>query len=413
MIGQSTLGSRIGLLWLRLDPAWRHALGAWTGMRLVLLLLAVTVVTVYPGTLDPEAVFRQRIGIPPVEGQVRNAVWGVWLRFDTLWYIRYARDGLLSPAHPEYRAFWPLYPWLIRGLAPLLGGNHLIAALIISNLALIAALAVFYRLCDRELQPDVAHRAVGYMVLLPPALFFFAAYSEPLFLALSLAAFDAARRTRWGWAGVWVALAALSRPVGVFLLPAFGFEYLRQRLATRGRTAWRDRRWWMETICKAWPLLIAAAGAAFFPLYMALRFGRAEPLIVGHVGNAETVHRMAFPWQVLYEAVRSLAGGRFFAIQPFDLALTLLFVGLAAAAFRRLPAMYGLYMGTTLLFLLSRSIAQHPLIGASRYVGPLFPGYMVLGLAGRRPWVHRLILYPSVLVLAFFATEFMIGGFVG
>ncbi len=98
--------------WLRnLNPAWRSGLTAFLVVRALLLALAVLVVALYPGSLDPEASFRQRIGIPAVEGPVPNALWGVRQLWDTLWYIFNVRDGLLSTNHPANRAFRPFYLW--------------------------------------------------------------------------------------------------------------------------------------------------------------------------------------------------------------------------------------------------------------------------------------------------------------
>lgn len=402
--------------WLRnLNPAWRSGLTAFLVVRALLLALAVLVVALYPGSLDPEASFRQRIGIPAVEGPVPNALWGVWLRWDTLWYIRYARDGLLPANHPEYRAFWPLYPWMMRCVAPLLGGSYLAAGLLVSNASLVLALVLFYRITEDELGPRVARRGMWYILLFPSAFFLYAAYSESSFLACSIAACYAARRSRWGWAGLSVAGAALTRIPGAFLIPALGFEYVRQRTEGRGRSAWRSLKWWRGTLLQGWPFLIMIAGAAFVPVYTALflQGERVDAAVTSFVGTTETGRGFVFPWEALVEAVRSLMTGRFFLIQPIDLAAMLLMLCLTALAFWRLPLLYAVYMAITMFALLGRSIPQQPLIGDSRYALGLFPAYMILGQMGRTPWRHRLILYPSLLLYASMAAQFMIGGFVG
>ncbi len=48
---------------------------------------------------------------------------------------------------------------LIRLITPLSLGNSLLAALLISNLALVIALWCFYRLTEAEMDSDVARRA--------------------------------------------------------------------------------------------------------------------------------------------------------------------------------------------------------------------------------------------------------------
>lgn len=402
-------------LWRKFDPAWQASLTAYIGARALIQFLAILVVAVYPGTLDVQAEFRERIGFPRIEGPVQNGLWGVWLRGDTLWYMWYARDGLLPVDHPDYRAFFPLYPWLMRLVAPLFASNYLIAGLVVSNVALVLALVVFYRLVEWECDAHVARRGMWYMLLFPSAVFLFAAYTESLFLLFGLAAFYAARRERWGWAGLWVALAATLRVSGVFLALALGAEYLRQRMALAGWAALRDGKWWQGALLHAWPFLIMAAGLAFVPVYTMLVL-HADSLVAVfsfHLGDAVGKGAAVFPWQALAEAVGDLMTGRFFVIQPFDLAAAVLFLGLTVAAFVCLPFAYGVYMALTMWTLVSRSIPQHPLIGTLRYVLGLFPAFMVLGRAGQKPWANRLILYPFLLGFGFFVAQFMIGGFIG
>ena len=399
----------------RLDPAWRHGLSAYAVVRLLLVALSALVLLVYPGSLDPQSAYRERLGLPATDTVLGKALWGVWLRWDTLWYLRYAHDGLLPAGDPEYRAFWPLYPWLIRAAAPLLGGSYLAAGLLIANLALLAGAVLFYRLAEIEAGAGVARRGTWYMLLFPSAFFFFAAYSESVFLLLSVAAFLAARRGRWGWAGLWVAGAAMVRIPGAFAIPALGFEYLRQRCGGRGWAALQDARWWGKTVAGGWPFALMIAGAAFTPAYTALFLGggQVDTVVEFHVRTAVAGAGIVYPWQALAEAFGALVDGQFYAIQPVDLAVTLLFLGLTVLAFRHLPASYGIYMTVTMAALLARSIPQQPLISASRYVLALFPGFIVLGQLGRAGWRNRLILYPSLLGLGLMAGEFMIGGYVG
>jgi hypothetical protein len=157
------------------------------------------------------------------------------------------------------------------------------------------------------------------------------------------------------------------------------------------------------------------AGAAFMPAYTALFLGgkRIDTVAEFHVRTAVAGGGLVYPWQALGEAIGDLASGQFYPIQPIDLAITILFVGLTVLAFRQLPAAYGLYMAVTMSALLMRSIPQQPLISASRYVLGLFPGFMLLGQWARPGWRRRLVMYPSLLGFGLLAGEFMIGGYVG
>lgn len=159
----------------------------------------------------------QEPGAPFTDNQAL-AVWGHW---DTRWYLDIARRGYSRELVPETGeanyAFFPLYPLLVAALGRVLGDLYL-AGLVISNLALLAAAILLYRLAAEEHGRDVAERSVAYLFLLPTAFVFSGVLTESLFTALNVAAFYAARKGKWGWAGAWGGLAALTRPNGVLLV---------------------------------------------------------------------------------------------------------------------------------------------------------------------------------------------------
>ena len=97
-----------------------------------------------------------------------------------------------------------------------------------------------------------------YLSIFPTTLFLFAVYSESLYLLLTVAAFLLAVRGRWGWAGVVVGLAALTRVSGVILLPALAV------------LAWRsaDRKGALLRLAISLPVM------ALWPLYLGLVHGR-------------------------------------------------------------------------------------------------------------------------------------------
>jgi hypothetical protein len=54
------------------------------------------------------------------------------------------------------------------------------------------------------------------------------------------------------------------------------------------------------------------------------------------------------------------------------------------------------------------------LLSVSRYILALFPAFIVLGRIGSsKPWLHRLILYPSIAGLLFLTGQFVLWGWVG
>ena len=122
----------------------------------------------------------------------------MWGRWDAVHYIEIAAFGYYGTD----MAFFPLYPGLIAMLGKLTG-NHLVAGLVISNLALLFALLFFYKLVEHQYNRHVAQRAIFYISIFPTAIFFSAVYTESLVLCQTVASFYYIReRRKWLLAGV-------------------------------------------------------------------------------------------------------------------------------------------------------------------------------------------------------------------
>src|SRR3989344_8027634 len=73
--------------------------------------------------------------------------------FDGVHYVRIAQDGY---AYQFTQAFFPLYPILIRLVSYITFGNFLISALLISNLAFLVGLFLFYQLIRKNFNEKIA-----------------------------------------------------------------------------------------------------------------------------------------------------------------------------------------------------------------------------------------------------------------
>jgi hypothetical protein len=111
-----------------------------------------------------------------------NVLLNVWGRWDAVHYLNIATFGY----HGTDMAFFPLYPLLIAALGSVIG-NHLVAGLIISNVALFFGLLYLYKLVEHEFERSVARRAIFYISIFPTAIFFAAVYTESLFLMVKVA----------------------------------------------------------------------------------------------------------------------------------------------------------------------------------------------------------------------------------
>ena len=118
-----------------------------------------------------------------------NPLYWAWANFDGGYYLAIARQGYLQ----FQQAFFPFYPLLIRFLARFLK-DYLFSSLLISHLAFLAVMYLFYRLTKLDFGQKAARMAVLFLLLFPTSFYFGSAYTEALFLALVLASFYAARR---------------------------------------------------------------------------------------------------------------------------------------------------------------------------------------------------------------------------
>jgi hypothetical protein len=138
--------------------------------------------------------------------------------WDGRWYVTVARRGyLLVPGRQSDPAFFPFYPLLLR-LAHHGGIGLMAGGIILSNLALPAALLALYELGRRHLPEPVARRAAIYAAVFPMGFVFSMVYPQSLvLLAIALTAL-LALHDRFGAAAVFAAAATLARPEGVFLV---------------------------------------------------------------------------------------------------------------------------------------------------------------------------------------------------
>ncbi|HEV7751778.1 MAG TPA: mannosyltransferase family protein [Baekduia sp.] len=321
-------------------------------------------------------------------------------RWDSVWFLSIAHSGYDGG---DRTAFFPLYPLLVR-IGGMLG-SPLLAAIAVSCAAFVVALAALHRLAVIEVGEQAARWTVLSLALFPGGLWFSAAYSESLFLMVSVGAVLAARQRRWVVAGLLGALAAATRSAGLVLLVPLALLWLDARRAREARTT--DVLW----------LALVPLGLAAFCAYLAL---------TGHPADApfsaqDTWHRsLAGPWAgvrdgavAAWDGARQLAHGSddpvYFtkaagdpmAIGRHNIALfacLVIAVPALIGALRRLPPAYGAYALAALLLPLSYPVAPQPLMSLVRFESVLFPLFIWLGW-----WLARGPAWRRTAVLTVFA----------
>ncbi|HET6305479.1 MAG TPA: mannosyltransferase family protein [Myxococcota bacterium] len=312
----------------------------------------------------------------------------VWGRYDTVWYLDIAARGYLAPAvllrEQSTLAFFPLYPWLVRGLHTLLpaawqgDAARYLAALALSNALALCALGAVYALVRAAYGDEArARRAVLYLVLFPGSFFLSCAYSESLFLFLAAAALLAGFRGRWGLAGACALLLGLTRPAGVLVAPALAVLYLEQRAFDLRRVRW-----------DALALVAAPASLLAHAAHLALLTG--DPWALLHA-QAAWGRALSLPWATL------LSPAHFHPVMgPLELAATLLFLALSLALLLERQRAFAAFTFLSLVPIL----ASGTLMSAVRLLAVAFPAFAALARAGRSDIADRTIVIASAVFQA-------------
>jgi len=157
----------------------------------------------------------------------------IWNRWDASHYLRLAEHGYATSGDTRVSlVFFPLYPWLVRGAAFFVR-NYMAAAFVVSGIASMAVGLLLQKLVRLDESEAVARNTVWFLFIFPTSYFLHIAYTESLFLALTLGCFLAARNERWELAGLLGAGACLTRVNGLILGFALATEVIHQYWKTR------------------------------------------------------------------------------------------------------------------------------------------------------------------------------------
>jgi hypothetical protein len=346
-----------------------YCIAVWLGAAVLVWLLALW------GPTLLEANRGQGVpGWPPPRPHATPAALGSALeRWDALWYLRIATDGYR--AADGSAAFFPLYPVLVRAVAPVLGGHPLAAALLLSHGATLGALMLMYRAVAEDHGESAARRAVLYLALFPTSFFLYAPYPESLLLLTSVASMWLARRRRWAGAGATAALASATKAAGLVLVLPLAVEALRAlRTSPRGRHR-------LAAVIPPLATLAAPLGTAVYLLYWHLQFTDAwAPL----TQQALWLRTPSWPWDTLVDA--TVAAWRSVGAFPggyhmIDWLIVCPMLMLALWTTPRLPLAQRLYVWGALVPSLLFVFPGRPLMSLPRFLlalWPLFAGLAVL-----------------------------------
>jgi hypothetical protein len=355
-------------------PAAQKALAITVALRVIYSLLGFLFAPSL--RLDPKLIQSNSLTGDLLSREVHPVLYGlfgVWERFDTLWYIRIAHHGYDSPMAS---VFYPLYPALIRALS-VATRFDLASALLISTASSFFLFWGALRLFEMDYPEAVSLRAILLWVAWPASFTFFAAYPDSLLCALVVWSIYFARRNRWMPAGALGLLAGSTKALGC--LTALPLLWM----------AWKQRK----------PGGVAAsflcgAGAACFQGWLAIRHFPTAAQTYAMFWHTSTVA----PWTSLIDVAKGLLhGGDFLLILNAG-------VLVLAGAFALLPEVrveYRIFAAAAICLFLTKH-TQPLLQSTTRYSLAIFAAYPSLAARVSGLPLALLAMFAAGLNLLFF-----------
>jgi len=307
---------------------------------------------------------------------------GLWSRWDSGYFEEIARKGY---GNDGTAAFYPFYPSSMGVVGRVLGGDYILAGLLLALAACLVAFELLWRFAHERLGSDAAaERTVVYLALTPMAVFLGAVYSESTYLMLALAAFLLAERQRWFLASSAAALALLTRPTGIAVVAAVAV------------LAWPNKR------ALAW-LALVPVSFAVYPAMLAAEFG--QPWAFLTVEKLWSRHLSPFgPLGGLWDGVSVLwrypSDHHVVAVNVENLVFTAAYLVLLWLVWRWCTLAESVFATISLLLPLSVPRSGHlPLMSMPRFGLIIFPFYLVLARLGSTPRRNAAILGVSALLL--------------
>ena len=379
------------------DRSVRAALFAFTLSRVIVLVIFVLVglVKTVPdkalGLFDTTVLLSKA----PIARNLRQEV----MTADVNWYVGIAEHGYdqmpFNAEVPRNWAFFPLFPLLLR-LASYVTGEFVITGMALSHICFFLALFLLHRVTLLwGFSADDADRSLFYVAVFPTSYFFSLPLPEPLFLMLTVASFYFAKSERWWLAGLAGAFASATRTTGVLLLPALAVLYWEMYRPLGSIRTWRKN---------GLALLLVPAGLLSFMIYLYVITGNA---LAFKDSMAAWGRKAGFFFSPLFDYLRypaEIAAHWDFKLLNFSAVVLAFACGIALLKRRQFAL--ATYTLLAVLVALSSALLQ----SQARYAMVVFPVYITLAMAGRRPKFDQVIrtvfLVLFALMSALFAAHF-------
>ena len=274
--------------------------------------------------------------------------------FDGVHYLGIAQDEY---AYQFTQAFFPLYPILIKLFSYLTSYSLLVSGFLISNLAFLCGLVIFFKLTKEVYDEKIAFWSCLFLLSFPTSFFFGSIYTEGLFFLLIISSFYLFYKKKIIFASIVGSFASATRLAGIFLAPS---------LALR-----RD----FKTLI---PILIAPSGLIAYILYLQIKFHNplyflsAQPVFGQERMTTGIVLLPQVFWR--YSKILLTTNGIVLANAAFELSSTIFALAVLFIGFKKVRSEWLVFsLLAVLVPTLTGTLASMP-----RYILVAFPIYIIL-----------------------------------
>lgn len=340
-------------------------------------------------------------------------IWQKMSNFDGQHYLAIAAHGYQQLT----QAFFPLYPFLIASLAYPLQLPFIVSALIVSHFSFLLALYIVWRLCMLDGQKN-AWWVWGIIILFPTAVYYGAVYNDALFFCFATMTLWLGCSHKWWAAGVFGALATLTRLNGLALFPFLLVEFLETLRADR-TLLWYFPRW-VEIKHIVNRLRLGPVMAMFLIPLAFIGYLAFHQLLFGswHVvfGNMSIWQqdKVTLPPQVLWRYIKILWMFHFgqyqYWVACLEFGSVIFYLSCLIWGWQKIRPSYWIFIATSICIPWLTGTFQ----GMPRYGLHLYPLFLVIALflADKPQWMRVLYFSISIALFLFYTAFFTRGYFV-
>ena len=316
--------------------------------------------------------------------------WKSQAQWDGGHYLQIAERGYLL--NSDF-AFFPFFPALIKFFALVLNGNYLLSGLLISNIAFVVFLLIFYKFVKDKYSKDIAFFATITYLVFPTSFFAVSYYSESIFLLLTIIVFVFLTKKKFLLASIATFFASLTRLFGIFLAISIAYSYFANIKFKFNKIDARMLH-----------IVVAFLGLAVYSLYLFANFN--SPLKFLSVQSLWE-RSINDPFSTIFSYIWSLLTWQARPLNDyFDLFLTLIFLVILIAGIRKISS--SLWIFSLLVILIPASTGT--LTSMPRYLLASLGTFVIIGQYLETKPKLRLIIWTVLLTLqAILAVKFVNG----